>query len=432
MLSYNKILDWINTLEIIDTHEHLPEESKRPENTDVLSEWLIHYFSSDIVSAGLSYDTLKLIRNSEVDIQKRWQIVEPYWQAAENTGYGRALSIAARDIYGIKDINASTLVELNNRFKMTRQKGNHYDFVLKKKSRISLFIRDSLPEFCEENSDLFVHSMRIDRFVFPENYEQIKKIASQIDLEVYSLEDWMNVLQSYIEKFFNKEDNRVICLKCGLAYQRNLDFCRVERSCAEKAFKSFIGKKTESQQEKLLSRRKLSDWMMNFICSLAHEKKLTIQFHTGIQEGNGNILSNSNPLLLSELFINYPNANFDLFHMGYPYVMETGTLAKMFRNVFIDMCWAHIISPEAAKRALIEWLDAVPANKISAFGGDYCFVDGVYGHQYIARENVAKALAIKVADKSISLKRAEELAEWLFVKNPVRIFPLEKFLKRQK
>jgi hypothetical protein len=108
--------------------------------------------------------------------------------------------------------------------------------------------------------------------------------------------------------------------------------------------------------------------------------------------------------------------------------MELGNLAKNFRNVFIDMCWGHIISPEAARRALVEWLDAVPANKISAFGGDYCFVDGVYGHQLLARQNVAAALAQKVADGSISLERAKEVAVWLFVENPKRLFGLERFL----
>jgi hypothetical protein len=94
------------------------------------------------------------------------------------------------------------------------------------------------------------------------------------------------------------------------------------------------------------------------------------------------------------------------------------------------MCWGHIISPEAARRALVEWLDAVPANKISAFGGDYCFVDGVYGHQKIARDNVAKALAQKVADGSFDLDRANEIARWVFVDNPTRLFGLEERLKQ--
>jgi hypothetical protein len=109
--------------------------------------------------------------------------------------------------------------------------------------------------------------------------------------------------------------------------------------------------------------------------------------------------------------------------------MELGNLAKNFQNVTIDMCWGHLISPEAARRALVEWLDAVPANKISAFGGDYCFVDGVYGHQHLARRDVAASLAQKVDDGSISLSRATEVASWLFVDNPKRIHRLDRFLQ---
>ena len=43
-----------------------------------------------------------------------------------------------------------------------------------------------------------------------------------------------------------------------------------------------------------------------------------------------------------------------------------------------------------------EWIDTVPINKISAFGGDFCTIDGVYEHPFLARENVSRALALKV------------------------------------
>jgi hypothetical protein len=72
--------------------------------------------------------------------------------------------------------------------------------------------------------------------------------------------------------------------------------------------------------------------------------------------------------------------------------------------------------------ALAEYLDAVPFNKISAFGGDYLFVDGVYGHQQIARENVSKALALKVDEGIFDLDRAKEIARCLFYENPLKIF----------
>jgi uncharacterized protein len=149
-----------------------------------------------------------------------------------------------------------------------------------------------------------------------------------------------------------------------------------------------------------------------------------VQVHTGLQESSGNLIYHSDPALLSNLFLEYPDVKFDIFHIGYPYQHVLSALAKMFPNVYVDMCWAHIISPVACVNALVEWLDAVPVNKISAFGGDYCFVDGIYGHQALARMNVSKALAIKVRDGVFGADRAKRIAEMLFVDNPTALFGL--------
>ena len=88
------------------------------------------------------------------------------------------------------------------------------------------------------------------------------------------------------------------------------------------------------------------------------------------------------------------------------------------------MCWSHIISPNASINALVEFIDTVPINKISAFGGDYCFIDGVYGHQYLARENVSKALAIKVEQGVFGIQDAKKISKMLFFDNPNKLFNL--------
>lgn len=91
--------------------------------------------------------------------------------------------------------------------------------------------------------------------------------------------------------------------------------------------------------------RKFQDHMMHHILKLADERGLTFQFHTGLQECNGNFI--------------------------------------------------------------------------------YNFVDGVYGHQLLARQNVAKALAAKVEEGVFDIDRAQEIATWLFVDNPTRLFCLK-------
>jgi predicted TIM-barrel fold metal-dependent hydrolase len=116
---------------------------------------------------------------------------------------------------------------------------------------------------------------------------------------------------------------------------------------------------------------------------------------------------------------------FDLFHTGYPYHLELGVLCKMFPNVYADMCWVHIISPVAARNILSEWLELFPYTKINGFGGDYCLVDGVYGHQYLARRNIAAVLSEKVEDGLFSVEEACRIGKAILHDNPVRIFGLD-------
>ncbi len=428
MDTYSHLFDHIQALNIIDTHEHLPFESERPQETDVLAEWLIHYFSCDLVSAGLNDNDLSIVRDSRQAIKNRWQIVQPYWHAAESTGYGRALAIAARDLYGVDTINSQTIEQLNENFTAARKAGEHYKFVLKEKSRIALSVVDPMPIPYKETDDPFVFAMRAHDFICPTHYRQMRSAGAEVGIGVHTLTDWMEATRRHIEKHLTA-NTRAVCLKNALAYERSLLYEKVTYSDAEKAFNElFNNENLPDWRPPIKVAKVFSDWMMHFVCRVADDNQLVYQIHTGLQEGNGNIIYDSNPTLLSNLFLEYQNVRFDVFHMGYPYIMELGNLAKNFQNVFINMCWGHIISPEAARRALVEWLDAVPANKISAFGGDYCFVDGVYGHQLLARQNVAAALTQKVTDGSISLSRAEEIATWLFIDNPKRLLKLQRFL----
>jgi hypothetical protein len=417
MTPYDELLHFINDLWIIDTHEHLPSEKNRGLQADVLSEWLRHYFTSDLVSAGLSDQGLAQARDSSGDLLKRWRLVEPYWHAARSTGYGRSLDIAARDIYGIPIVCRQTIGALNEAFVAARAKGGHYRRVLKDMSRITRSLVDS-DLSCDR--EFFASVIRLEEFIMPAHRCAMENIAQGVGARVHRLEDWEEAMRLRLEQAFAQG---AVAVKVGLAYKRSLRYEKVGRQAAEEQFNLlFDSDRSPAWRPPIQAGRALQDYMMHALMRLCDQRGLTVQIHTGIQEGNGNVLEDSNPLLLTNLLLEYGNIKFDLFHMGYPFVMELGTLAKNFRNAFIDMCWGHIISPEASRRALVEWLDAVPANKISAFGGDYGFVDGVYGHQYLARRNVATALAQKVTDGSFDIDRAKEIARWLFVDNPLRLF----------
>ena len=129
-------------------------------------------------------------------------------------------------------------------------------------------------------------------------------------------------------------------------------------------------------------------------------------------------------MLLCDALSGYPDARIDLFHAGYPWVSEIAAMAKNFTAVNADLCWMHIVSPSAACRALDEWLDAIPASKIFAFGGDYMIAEGSYGHSVIARTNIGEVLANRVENGRMNMADAKRVARMILRNNAIEFFGL--------
>jgi len=433
-MEVNKELqEYIFSLPIMDTHEHLPSsEQLRDRKTDVLKEYLAHYYNRDLISAGLAKQDYTSIIEKEMTIREKWKLVEPFWLLSRYTGYGRALDIAVRELYGIDGISSETIESLNEKF-LESLKPGHFHRVLKEKCNIEKSLlcvetleaeHDPLVErslYCDR--DLFVPVYIVNPLVHPETWAEIERVERESGIRITSFSTWLEAAEANIERAV-REGSPI--LKNSLAYVRSLSYDRVSRSEAEQAFNAVFKTKhfPEWHQKPILPGKALQDYMFHFILERANKRKLVVQIHTGIQEGSGNILANSNPEALTNLFLEYPEVDFDIFHIGYPYQNILTVMAKNFQNVFVDMCWAHIVSPNASVQALIEWIDTVPLNKISAFGGDYLFIDGVYGHQYLARMDVARALSAKIEEGLFDIGKAEEIARLFLYENPKNLFRL--------
>ncbi len=433
---FEEIYEYVQGIEIIDTHEHLPAfEDIRDKNTDILKEYLTHYFNCDLISAGLSASDFARVINPDLPVVERWDIVEPYWNVSRHTGYARALDISVKGLYGLDRICRETIEELNGKF-LDSLKPGHFKKVLKDRSKIRVSLLHDIPKENEKivfdsnlkcDQTFFRNVYPIDGLIFPQTGDEIMRIEEQAGFRVCGFGDYLEAAESLLD---NALKHGAVALKSALAYQRPLLYERFTMSEAEHEFNELFKYKHMGNYlpQVFPLGKKFQDCMMHFILRLAGKRNLTVQFHTGIQEGNGNMLKNSDPALLSNLFLEYPDVDFDIFHMGYPFQDVVSVLAKNFPNVFIDMAWAHIVSPSASVQALAGWIDSVPVNKISAFGGDYLFIDGVYGHQALAREHVSRALSMKVDEGLMDVERANEISEMLFYKNPYRIFKLEKSL----
>ncbi len=328
---------------------------------------------------------------------------------------------------------ALLLKNLNERFLKTLVPG-HFKKILKDKCNIetSLLCVETIDtdyDPAEERSaaacdmELFSPVFMLHDIIYPYLWSQFERTEKLSGIRITSFSKYLEAVEAVIEKAYSLG---VVALKNYLAYLRSLYYERVTRSEAEEQFNQIFKTKhiPEWHIRPAMTGKKFQDYVFHFILEIANKKNLRIQIHTGIQEGSGNILSNSDPKLLNNLFLEYPDVTFDIFHMSYPFQNELTVLAKNFQNVFIDMCWAHIVSPNASVNALLEWFDTVPLNKISAFGGDYKFIDGVYGHLKLAQADVAKALSIKIDEGLFDIDEAKNIAMMLFYNNPKRIFNL--------
>ncbi|MHA2057324.1 MAG: amidohydrolase family protein [Candidatus Thorarchaeota archaeon] len=431
---YQDIKQFVDGIRIIDTHEHLPEESERIEQkVDLLATFFPHYASSDLRSAGMSEEDLVTIRNPEISLDERWLIVEPWWEKIRNTAYARCLEIVARDLYEVDGINTETYQELSEKIKQRNKKGL-YEWVLKKSSGIDISINNTLDSNVDLVDDIdrtFFRPVRqFNDFLHVRDRDALEQLGKQVGGSIHSFREMVSALESE----FIRLQGKIVGVKISLAYTRPIYFEKVSFSEADKAFNEiFKGNrfkvfetpeilKVVPEEIDSSTHQVIQDYLVHKIIREAMRRKLPIQIHTGLHEGNENILSNSNPELLTNLFMEYNEAQFDIFHGGWPYSDELGALAKNFPNVYIDMCWMHIISPTRSQTALSQWLDEVPANKILGFGGDYLFVEGVYGHSVIARENVVKVLVSKVNDGVYSLDQAKKYAQWILRENALQLF----------
>ncbi|MHB1415019.1 MAG: amidohydrolase family protein [Chloroflexota bacterium] len=423
-----RLAAFVEDLSLVDTHEHIvPEEERLAVEQDLFS-WFPHYASSDLVAAGLPIPVLEEIRNSSLPAEEKWAKLAPYWEMTRNTTYCRALLIAAKDLHGVADINADTWRDLSEKIRVTRRPG-WYRHVLRERAKIEVSLNDTyhiIPN--RDDLDLIAPVRRMDDFITVRSRAEIRQVEKDFGVAIHSLDDLVRVIDIATERAVKQGH---VAVKSALAYRRILSYEKVTHAEAERLFNripNYLDELREQQYQGMglswQEAKPLQDYLMHRVIRSAIDHGLPVQLHTGLQEGNGNIIGHSNPTLLTNLFFEYPQAKFDLFHGGYPYTGEMASLGKNFPNVYVDMCWLPIISPSVARRALHEWIETVPGNKILAFGGDYRIVEGAYGHSRIAREVVSRVLAEKVEEDYFGEEEAQALAKRLLHDNAFALFSL--------
>jgi uncharacterized protein len=419
-----RIREAINRLRVVDSHEHLMslENIKnwryKCNKLDFMFLFTV-YACDDIISAGLPSQVFynKLMTDS-LTVMGKWHLIKPYWEGSSNTAYNRAVLLAADKLFGVKNIDSSTVEELSDKIRIAYQnESGWFNHVLKEKCLIEYVVSDFGSLY---DPKIFRRVKRFDDFIAIYSKSEIENLTKWGNTGINSLDDLVSALGTAFQDAMLTGNN--VGIKSGLAYGRILFYDNVKKEKAEEVFNKILNSQTRLSFDEV---KPLQDYMMHRVLDLADANNMPVQIHTGLLAGNGNIIENSKPTHLVNLFQEYPNVKFILFHGAYPYGGELSTLAKNFRNVYIDMCWMYVISPTYSERYLNEWLETVPANKIMAFGGDYFNIEGVYSHLMFAKQVISNVLIDKVKDGYFTEDEALKTARMILHDNAIQILNLK-------
>ena len=419
---FDKIYEQIGKIQLIDTHEHLIDESERLDcikpfiQCDDWTTILGLYTKFDFVSSGMLQKEVDFISSQEISPIEKWKIIQPYWDSIKHTGCGQVISHTINDLYDISELNEKIIPKLQERYVSYRKKG-FYEETLKRANIKSCIVNPPGRPFKEtELPDLLYQDINASGMIRMDVEQMNENILSKIS----DLSDWLEI----INWWFNKYSDVAVGVKIGLAYFRRLDFEKTDIEIAASLFsKRVSGQGLTENEEKILQ-----DYLFWYVVDLATKNKLPVKLHTGHQAMNNfmnleNVMFN--PADCANLCRISPDTKFIFFHISYPYYEPMISLTKHYSNAIIDMCWSWTINPIASIEFLKKYIMTSPINKLIVFGGDDLYIENLIGHAKLARKGISLALSELIKDKWISEKDAIEIANRIMWKNVEKIYEIE-------
>jgi hypothetical protein len=410
----------IQQIKLIDTHEHLRSEQEYVENgPDVLGDLFNNYVLADLISAGATQQAVNALTDTKnPDIEVRWNGIKDAWAHCQFTGYGEAVRLIAKDVYGMEEITLAGIeagAKINQqrrqpgeRLRILRDEGN-LDHV-----QIDNFVWPCLPD--ASGVDFFLYDLSWASFC--DGSFDVPALVAETGCEVRDL----NTLRLAMSALFAKYGPNAIAVKAQHAYDRTLMW--QERTDAEVA--PILARHLRSANLTVNERLCLGDWCWARGVELAIEHNLPFKIHTGYYAGNNRMpVDRIKPGHLCGLLARYLDARFVLMHIAYPYDPELAAIAKHYRNVYVDLCWAWSIDPYSAGNFVRRFIHTVPLNKLFVFGGDVGWPSASVAYAKQARRWFTRALQAEVDEGLLTEAQAMQVATRLMRENQLECFDLD-------
>lgn len=440
---YDSLRKEIANIHLVDAHNHLlSEETWLASEEDWTS--LLGYCLTDLVTAGLSRDEVALPLSADdrwgLDYgydyeedsrspEEKWKIIKPYWPYVRNMGSGDVTRRALEIFFGCDDLTDSTIPTIQKKLDDLKEPGA-YKRMLAEKAKIDVVVDVAMS--VEENppTDIIAPQLFTDHFARIQKRRDIYRLEQATNRDIYSLETYLKALDEMLE--YSISERGMVGIKWHIfPYLRKMDYDIASTSDAARCLDRILQKPARGGAGSGIAvgfdeMRPFQNLVQNHLIQRAIELDVPVQIHAatlGVSYGGW---LHGNPNTLIPLFLRYPQARFNILHAGYPWTRELSTITHIFPNVFLNMSWLDILSPESYRLFLKDWLTgAPPLNKVFAYGADQFTMLLTVACAERVRDFVADVLADLVSEGKMSEDQALFSADCLLRKNAWEHWKLE-------
>ncbi|MGX5805094.1 amidohydrolase family protein [Bradyrhizobium sp. Arg314] len=423
---FRDLADYVNSSRMCSSHEHTEFESEYVRNPpDILTNLFDNYVLNDLAVAGATPDSLRrLLAKGDDSISARFAGIAEAWGRTQHTGYGEAVKLIAKELYGVDEISGDILERRQSRYdgragerlRLLSEQGNL--------DHVQIDAMDWNIPTEALGQDFFLYDINLCRFC--DGTPDFERIAGSTGVDISDLPS----LEQAISTIFERNAALGIAIKSQHAYHRTLRWQLRDEASAAAALEMW---KREGAKTPVEARNCLGDWCIDLIARLAAEHELPFKLHTGYLNGVGGFpITVSRSELLHELLQRHSRTNFVLMHIAYPYENELVAIAKQFPNVTIDLCWAWSLNPRATSEFVRRMIHTAPSNKLFAFGGDSRLPAASVGYAFQARKWLLRTLEEEIKDGHFGQTEAIELARQFMNGNQYTLFRIAEKKERMR
>jgi hypothetical protein len=196
------------------------------------------------------------------------------------------------------------------------------------------------------------------------------------------------------------------------------------RADAETAFKPLKERARRDGMIRLAS-QPINDTLLLAALAVAQRQEMPLQFHTGYGDADVDLLL-ANPLQFRPLLQSgrYDRVPWIILHMGYPYVRESGYLASIYSNVYVDLSLAIPFAPSEAPMLLTQLFGLAPMSKLMYASDGFSIPELFWLGAKIGRAALARVLEDQVSLGTLSADEADKVAGQVLSGNAQRVYRL--------